>query len=115
PPPALASAGSLPPLDGDRDGVPGELHEGQITSLTAYLALLDVPVVLPPSGAAAERAWRRGADRFRALGCAECHRPELPLHSLKLTDGKLALDLARDNQVPPRPEQFDYVRDVGVR
>ncbi len=118
PPPALAAAGpaaALPLPDGDRDGVRGELHEGQLTSLVAYLALLDVPVVLPPADPALARAWRRGATRFRELGCAECHRPELALRSPRLTDGKLVLDLVRDNQVPPAPEQFDYVRDLAVR
>jgi mono/diheme cytochrome c family protein len=104
------------PLDDrDRDGVGGELHEGQLTSLVAYLALLDVPVVLPPRSPEAQRAWHRGAALLGSLGCAECHRPELPLASLRLVEDGLDLDLARDSQVRPRIEQFDYSRPVAVR
>lgn len=123
-PPAAAPASPLrrtPPGDGDRDGVADELEEGQLTSLVVYLALLDTPLLLPPRDPESALAWRRGEARFRSLGCAECHRPELPLSSLVIEERAsphgpaLTIDLARDNQVPPRLEQFDYARPVGVR
>jgi hypothetical protein len=118
PPSLLAAVGppsTIPLADGDRDGIANELHDGQLTSLVAYLALLDVPQILPPGDPELAQRWSRGATRFREIGCAECHRPELPLHATRFTDGKLTIDLLRDNQVPPRAEQADYVRDLGVR
>jgi hypothetical protein len=103
-------------FDGDRDGKAGELHEGQLTSLTTYLALLDVPVVLPPRTDDAYAAWERGGALFRAIGCAGCHVPELPLRAARWVERRdvassgLILDLVADNQVPPRLEQFDKGR-----
>ncbi|MSP62415.1 MAG: hypothetical protein EXR72_19205 [Myxococcales bacterium] len=108
--------------DRDGDGVPGELTEGQITSLSAYLALLDVPVILPPRGAETYAAWSRGGGLFRTLGCASCHRPELPLRSAVWVErgahgGEgLRLDLVRDVQVRPGPDHFDDTApDLAVR
>lgn len=106
--------------DEDEDGVARELHEGQITALAVYLALLDVPRVLPPRDPEAARAWRRGRGRFEALGCGECHRPELPLASSVFVErapgsgAGIAIDVVKDNQQPPALEQFDYVRPLAV-
>jgi hypothetical protein len=103
-------------FDQDRDGKAGELHEGQITSLATYLALLDVPVVLPPRTDATYAAWERGGAVFRALGCAGCHVPELPLRVARWVERPddaspgLVLDLVADNQVRPRLGQFDKGR-----
>jgi hypothetical protein len=105
-------------FDEDKDGKAGELHEGQLTSLAAYLSLLDAPVVLPPRTDAAYAAWERGGAVFHAAGCARCHVPELPLRSARWVERPdeaspgLALDLVADNQVRPRLGQFDKGRST---
>jgi hypothetical protein len=103
-------------FDLDRDGKAGELHEGQLTSLATYLALLDVPLVLPPRTDAAYAAWERGGALFGAIGCAGCHVAELPLRAARWVERPddaspgLVLDLISDNQVRPRLGQFDKGR-----
>jgi hypothetical protein len=99
--------------DGDRDGVGGELSEGQLTALATYLALLDAPQLLPPRDPASRAAWARGAATFDRVGCGSCHR-SLHLDSPKWTERApghepgLAFDVVADVQVEPRLEQFDY-------
>lgn len=118
---AFADIESKPWLhDEDQDQVAGELHEGQLTSMAVYLALLDVPQVRPPVAADLREAWGRGAVVFGELGCAECHRPTLPLQGHAWVergegrDAGLAIDLIADVQVPPALEQRDYARPLEV-
>ena len=86
------------PGDPDQDGVLRELTEGQITALVLFLATLDTPQVnlptlgvhqTPPLYGESEVVrspeftdrWLRGAQLFTEIGCAECHRPYLPLRA----------------------------------
>lgn len=109
---AALGDGALPDPDGD--GVVEEISEGQVTALTAFLALQEVPSIEPPIALKELGAvntnlfprWLEGAARFRALGCATCHVPELRLSSavfsLDRRDGgaPLVLDLAKEGGVP---------------
>jgi mono/diheme cytochrome c family protein len=65
--------------DFDDDGVTEEVSAGQVTALVAFLASLPPPVPRAPEDPAARAAAERGAATFQSIGCAECHRPALPL------------------------------------
>lgn len=106
--------------DGDGDGVPAEITEGQLTSLSVYLALLDSPQLRPPQLSNTRAAWSRGREVFGKLGCESCHKPGLQLQNTKWTeraeeaDGGLTVDLLTDVQVQPALEQLDYGRPFEV-
>lgn len=106
----------LGPVDGDRDGIAGELHEGQLLSMVAYLMLIDVPVTLSPSSERAAMAWEKGARAFDAVGCAGCHRPSLRLESFAwhqpLADGGtgFTVDVLADSQVLPSLDTLSYLQ-----
>jgi mono/diheme cytochrome c family protein len=67
--------------DPDGDGVTRELEEGTITAGALYLALLEVPVILPPQELSLAERFGAGALLFEEIGCAGCHSSELPLHN----------------------------------
>jgi hypothetical protein len=113
--PALAAEEHrLSRLDEDRDGIPDEVTPGQITSLATYLALLDVPVVLPPDDPALHEAWSAGFAAFERVGCAGCHRPGLALATRTWQERApgharaLAFDVVRDVQVHPGLDDSAY-------
>ncbi|MDR3638054.1 MAG: di-heme oxidoredictase family protein [Isosphaeraceae bacterium] len=63
----------VPPI-----AAPGlDLNEDECTALTAYVASLPPPRVLPPGDMKQERTLKAGATTFRAIGCAHCHVPKL--------------------------------------
>ncbi|WP_009522647.1 di-heme oxidoredictase family protein [Imbroritus primus] len=59
-------------------GMP-ELTDTQLDDLEVYLAWLAPPAPRPAASAAVKAAVLRGQAAFGAMGCAACHRPELPL------------------------------------
>ncbi len=63
--------------DPDADDRQRELEEGAVTALAIYLALLEVPVVLPPHDPNLRRRWASGSRLFDKLGCVDCHRRSL--------------------------------------
>lgn len=68
--------------DFDGDGVEEELGHAHVTALTLFQALLPAPErLLPAEGTEARRTIDEGARLFERIGCAECHRPRLPLRS----------------------------------
>ena len=84
------------PEDLDGDGVADEISEGQLSALSLFLATLDTPLVELPTRSISQSPpfwgepieveapalslrWARGATLFQELGCADCHRPTLPL------------------------------------
>src|SRR5262245_8181930 len=67
--------------DFDEDGVPDELTVGDITAATIFQAAMNIPGRVIPSVPARRAAARRGESLFSEIGCAECHRPALPLES----------------------------------
>lgn len=63
--------------DFDLDGVPDELTVGDITATTLFQVALNVPGRLIPESKT--RDIRDGEQLFEQVGCANCHRPVLPL------------------------------------
>lgn len=72
--------------DFDEDGVKDELGRGDISALVAWQATLEPPT----RNADLPEEWLKAAERgetiFAATGCAECHRPTLPLKTLTFSD-----------------------------
>lgn len=88
--PVLALAGDADRVgpfggdDPDGDGVTEELTEGQITALTLFVAMQDMPQEAPPAASDLLSAWAGGRRDFVTLGCATCHVPSLVLESTEL-------------------------------
>jgi cytochrome c peroxidase len=72
--------------DFDGDGVDDEISEGDVSALVAFQATLPPPIRKEPDDPAWKAAATRGQGVFTSLGCAECHRPSLPLTSLAFAD-----------------------------
>jgi hypothetical protein len=66
--------------DPDGDGVQRELEEGTLTAGALYLAMLEVPVIIPPHDPGLRGRWSNGQALFDAIGCAGCHTRELALN-----------------------------------
>ena len=109
----LVASGDAPRLgpfggaDPDGDGVENEIGEGQVSALTLFVAMQGLPVVELPLPAEQVRAWEAGRERFGSLGCAACHRPEMPLEtttfelSSRAKDGaSVRVDLAQGGAFP---------------
>src|SRR5690606_19744600 len=67
--------------DPDGDGRQRELEEGTLTALAVYMALLEVPVMIPPDAPELRARWARGSELFDRIGCSDCHRRTLSLVS----------------------------------
>lgn len=99
--------------DPDGDGVTSEIEEGQVTALTLFVAMQEVPQITPPQGVDMVVLWAEGRARFDALGCAGCHVASLPLKSTRYVlpsrDGgpAVVVDLAKDGGEPRLEEQAD--------
>ncbi len=59
--------------DPDADGKQRELEEGSLTAAAVYLAMLEVPTIVPPSTAALRDRWSEGDALFDSVGCDACH------------------------------------------
>jgi len=66
-------------VDRDGDGVADEVLTGEVSALSIFVATQETPVQLRRGPAA-----RAGLQRFRQVGCTECHRPELRTRSSEL-------------------------------
>ncbi len=71
--------GTGPWFDPDEDGVQRELEEGTLTAGAVYLALVEVPTIIPPSSNVLLERWARGSSVFDEIGCASCHQRTLRL------------------------------------
>jgi hypothetical protein len=67
--------------DFDEDGVENEFSVGQVTAMTVYQATLPPPRRATDGDSEHARVAGVGERRFEEIGCAECHRPSLPLRS----------------------------------
>ncbi|WP_075215024.1 di-heme oxidoredictase family protein [Mongoliimonas terrestris] len=72
--------------DFDEDGVADEVSPGDISAMVAWQATLAVPTRRTDLSPVWAKAAARGEQVFADVGCAECHRPALPLDSLVFTD-----------------------------
>ena len=70
--------------DVDDDGVSLEIDGGMLTTVVAYLAQLEVPIVRPPHDPGLLDAFAAGRSTFDAIGCSGCHVPTLELEDSKL-------------------------------
>lgn len=92
--------------DPDGDGVVDEIVEGQVTALSLFLAMQEVPTVQPPVDQDQMVRLAEGEVRFHALGCDTCHVPSLELDSARYTlssrEGgrSITVDLATDAAEP---------------
>ena len=93
--------------DPDGDGVVDEIVEGQVTALSLFLAMQEVPIVEPPLDQDQVVLLAKGQTQFTALGCATCHVPSLELRSASYTltsregGASVSVDLA-NNAAEPR-------------
>lgn len=72
--------------DFDEDGVEDEFTVGQVTALTLFQASLPVPGRSRPTSPEQARRVRDGEGIFQSIGCAECHRPFLPLKATEFSE-----------------------------
>jgi cytochrome c peroxidase len=92
--------------DPDGDGVTREITEGQVTALSLFVAMQEVPVVDPPEEQDHVVLFGEGAARFEGLGCASCHAPSMPLASARYElasrrgGPSVSVDLATDAAAP---------------
>lgn len=99
--------------DPDADDKQRELEEGTLTALAVYMALLEVPVIIPPHDPALVERWANGGALFHKLGCVDCHKPALPVtlttieeHSDTTAGQPVRYLLGRDGE-PPRADSSD--------
>jgi hypothetical protein len=97
-------------VDADGDGVENEITTGEVSALEIFNTTLE-----PPFQTRLSRSARSGAEHFVALGCAECHRPELETESPILeyrvhasADVHYSLDLSR------APAEFARSKRGGI-
>jgi cytochrome c peroxidase len=116
--------------DLDGDGVSRELSVGDVTAMTIYSAAQETPTELARLAAlgyvqapSAEGAARieRGRKLLADVGCASCHRPEMPLINTRFEEPTArgngnyydqALAKLDTNYDPKRPAAFDILKDA---
>jgi hypothetical protein len=104
--------------DPDGDLVTDEITEGQVTALTLFVAMQELPQVTTPADENLIALMAAGRTQFDELGCASCHVASLPLGStvfrLPGRDGArdVAVDLAKDGADPriARPAEGGAMR-----
>ncbi|MCY6381295.1 di-heme oxidoredictase family protein [Hoeflea prorocentri] len=72
--------------DFDGDEVADEMSPVDVSALVAWQAAREPPVQIVPDNAEWRELASQGETIFGALGCNTCHRPTLPLESLKFSD-----------------------------
>ncbi len=102
--------GDGPAFDLDNDGIFGELEDGMLTTIVAYLSQLESPVVIPPRSESLLEYWADGQTVFTDVQCDACHRPILelrepvistrPQHSAWIGAEPVRIDVARDGEFP---------------
>ena len=68
-------------IDHDQDGMTNEATVGDVTALTLFQALLEVPEQVMPTDASEAQSVNDGGALFASIGCAECHIPALRLQN----------------------------------
>lgn len=87
-------------------GAGEEIDEGQLTALTLFAAMQELPRVEMPEAPELVALWPDGQRLFEKIGCASCHVPSLPLSSpvfeLPSRDGRrsVRVDLSKDGADP---------------
>lgn len=65
--------------DPDGDGIVNEMTRADVTAMSVYQAVLQVPGQVIPNDPDVEKAVVNGEKVFTSIGCAVCHIPALPL------------------------------------
>lgn len=98
--------GTFGGTDPDGDGIRDEITEGQVTALTLFVAMQEVPITTMPTFTDHMAMLNKGDQLFTSLGCDVCHVRSLPLESTKYvltnrTGGPpTEVDLATDGVEP---------------
>jgi hypothetical protein len=98
--------GPFDPADPDGDGVAPEIDEGQVTALSLFVAMQEVPTVETPVEPNMIPLLAAGRVQLETLGCATCHTPSLTLEgtTFRLPNrsggGAVEVDLARFGAEP---------------
>jgi len=108
---APGELGDGPWFDIDADGVTIEIEDGMVSTMVAYLAQIEIPIVQPPTDQALLDRFGRGGTVFTQVGCASCHVPSLrvidpvlvtrPEETENAASAPVAIDVAR---VGPGPK-----------
>lgn len=95
--------------DFDGDNHPDEFTPGDVSAMVAFIGTLPAPTRMVPEDQRWVDAAKRGEQVFADLGCDACHKPYLPLNSLKFSDPG-ADDTAGTLRVGevPHPITYDY-------
>lgn len=72
--------------DPDGDGHAAKLNRAEVTATTIFQATLPVPARVIPRDGRVRAAIALGEHRFVEVGCAECHRPNLPLRNARFSE-----------------------------
>ena len=72
--------------DFDGDGVADEMSPVDVSALVAWQATREPPEQVRPENVEWRQRAGRGENIFGELGCGTCHRPALPLESLRFSD-----------------------------
>ena len=105
-------------FDPDNDGKQRELEEGILTTVASYLAMLEVPVVLPPFDPGLRDRWASGSALFDSVGCSSCHVRQIPLlyttwhETSDTTPGVVAIDLFVDGDQPRGTNLIEIFSDL---
>jgi len=94
--------------DVDGDGVSMEIDSGMLTTVVAYLAQLEAPIMRSPRDPGLVDAFAAGRLHFDEIGCSGCHVPTLELEEPKLDARQPApadrppfvIDVAKDGDGP---------------
>ncbi len=98
--------GDGPWYDVDRDGTYTEVEDGMLSTMVAYLAQLEVPIVVPPDDPDLLERFARGRAVFDQAGCAGCHTP-----ALTLEDPALVTRAEQAEHAASPPVVIDVARD----
>jgi len=72
--------------DFDEDEIVQEISPGDVSALVAWQASLPPPEILEPTEPVWINSAAAGKEHFAQAGCADCHKPYLPLNSLLFND-----------------------------
>ena len=101
-----AMFGDGPWYDVDRDGTFTEIEDGTLSTMVAYLAQLEVPIVQPPADPSLLDRFARGRAVFDRVACGGCHVP-----TLALADPLLVTTAEQAEHAASPPVTIDVARD----
>lgn len=102
-------------MDYDRDGMPVEITDGDITAITIFQATLPVPRQVMPTDPVRRRAASDGRAIFDRIGCAVCHMPELVLDRPVFAEpGIFNLEGTLRRSEIERPFEVDLAADLDL-